>query len=74
MRAVVVERFSGLDSLLYTPEPEPKVGRVVIAITAFGIHTHALRHSTRCCEWRMVWDVLRQLRIRKSQLSASDVR
>ena len=43
MRAVVVEKFSGLESLLYTPEPEPKVGRVVIAITAFGIHHAEMR-------------------------------
>ena len=46
MRAVVVEKFSGLESLLYTPEPEPKVGRVVIEIAAFGIH-HAEMHMRR---------------------------
>jgi hypothetical protein len=34
MRAIVLEKFGGLDSLVYKdiPEPEPKAGHVVIEI------------------------------------------
>ena len=40
MRAIVLEKFGGLDSLVYKdiPEPEPKAGHVVIEIKAFGIN------------------------------------
>ena len=36
MRAIVLEEFGGLDSLIYRqiPEPEPKAGHVVIEIKA----------------------------------------
>ena len=47
MRAIVLEKFGGLDSLVYKdiPEPEPKARHVVIEIKAFGInHTS----STNC--------------------------
>jgi NADPH:quinone reductase-like Zn-dependent oxidoreductase len=45
MRAIVLEKFGGLDSLVYRdiPEPEPKAGHVVIQIKAFGIN-HAEMH------------------------------
>src|SRR6516164_5181991 len=51
MRAIVLEKFGGLDSLVYkeVPEPEPKVGDVVIEIKAFGIN-HAEEHMRRG-EW-----------------------
>ena len=51
MRAVVLEKFGGLDSLVYKdiPEPEPKPGHVVIQIKAFGIN-HAELHMRRG-EW-----------------------
>jgi NADPH:quinone reductase len=51
MRAIVLEKFGGLDSLVYKdiPEPEPKVGHVVIQIKAFGIN-HAELHMRRG-EW-----------------------
>jgi NADPH:quinone reductase-like Zn-dependent oxidoreductase len=51
MRAIVLEKFGGLDSLVYKeiPEPEPLVGHVVIAIKAFGIN-HAEMHMRRG-EW-----------------------
>src|SRR5262249_27547169 len=51
MRAIVLEKFGGLDSLVYKdiPEPEPKTGRVVIQIKAFGIN-HAEMHVRRG-EW-----------------------
>ena len=47
----VLEKFGGLDSLVYRdiPEPEPKVGYVVIQIEAFGIN-HAEMHMRRG-EW-----------------------
>ena len=46
MRAIVLEKFGGLDSLVYKdiPEPEPKAGHVVIQIKAFGIN-HAEMHN-----------------------------
>ena len=45
MRAIVLEKFGGLDSLVYKdiPEPEPKAGHVVIQIEAFGLN-HAELH------------------------------
>jgi NADPH:quinone reductase-like Zn-dependent oxidoreductase len=51
MRAIVLEKFGGLDSLVYKdiPEPEPKIGYVVIEIKAFGIN-HAEMHMRRG-EW-----------------------
>ena len=51
MRAIVLEKFGGLDSLVYTdlPEPEPLAGHVVIAIKAFGLN-HAEMHMRRG-EW-----------------------
>jgi NADPH2:quinone reductase len=51
MRAIVLERFGGLDSLVYKdiPEPEPKAGHVVIEIKAFGLN-HAELHMRRG-EW-----------------------
>ena len=51
MRAIVLEKFGGLDSLVYKdiPEPEPKVGHVVIQIKAFGLN-HAELHMRRG-EW-----------------------
>jgi NADPH:quinone reductase-like Zn-dependent oxidoreductase len=40
MRAIVLEKFGGLDSLVYKeiPDPEPKPGHAVIEIKAFGIN------------------------------------
>ena len=51
MRAIVLEKFGGLDSLVYKeiPEPEPLPGHVVIQIKAFGIN-HAEIHMRRG-EW-----------------------
>src|ERR1700756_5483254 len=51
MRAIVLEKFGGIDSLVYTelPEPEPNAGHVVIDIKAFGIN-HAEMHMRRG-EW-----------------------
>jgi len=51
MRAIVLEKFGGLDSLVYKeiPDPEPKVGHVVIEIKAFGLN-HAELHMRRG-EW-----------------------
>jgi NADPH2:quinone reductase len=51
MRAIVLEKFGGLDSLVYTdiPEPEPKPGTVVIEVKAFGLN-HAEMHMRRG-EW-----------------------
>ena len=51
MRAIVLEKFGGLDSLVYTdiPKPRPKDGEVVIAVKAFGIN-HAEIHMRRG-EW-----------------------
>ena len=51
MRAIVLDKFGGLDSLVYTelPEPEPLEGHVVIEIKAFGIN-HAEMHMRRG-EW-----------------------
>jgi len=51
MRAIVLEKFGGLDSLVYTdiPMPLPKEGEVVIAVQGFGIN-HAEMHMRRG-EW-----------------------
>jgi NADPH:quinone reductase len=51
MRAIVLEKFGGLDSLVYQqiPDPEPMAGHVVIEIKAFGIN-HAEMHMRRG-EW-----------------------
>lgn len=51
MRAIVLEKFGGLDSLVYTdiPKPLPKDGEVVIAVKGFGIN-HAEMHMRRG-EW-----------------------
>jgi NADPH2:quinone reductase len=51
MRAIVLEKFGGLDSLVYKeiPDPEPMAGQVVIEIKAFGIN-HAELHM-RLGEW-----------------------
>ena len=51
MRAIVLEKFGGLDSLVYTelPKPAPEGGEVVIKIKAFGIN-HAEVHMRRG-EW-----------------------
>ena len=51
MRAIVLKKFGGLDSLLYQeiPDPEPIAGHVVIEVKAFGIN-HAEMHMRRG-EW-----------------------
>ncbi|MET4220785.1 NADPH2:quinone reductase [Bradyrhizobium sp. LB14.3] len=51
MRAIVLEKFGGLDSLVYrdVPEPEPLLGHVVIQVKGFGIN-HAEMHMRRG-EW-----------------------
>jgi NADPH:quinone reductase len=51
MRAIVLEKFGGLDSLVYTdiPKPLPRDGEVVIQIRGFGIN-HAEMHMRRG-EW-----------------------
>jgi NADPH:quinone reductase-like Zn-dependent oxidoreductase len=51
MRAIVLEKFGGLDSLVHRemPKPEPKEGHVVIQIKAFGLN-HAEMHMRRG-EW-----------------------
>src|ERR1700749_2876880 len=51
MRAIILEKFGGLDSLVYTdiPKPLPKDGEVVIRVKGFGIN-HAEIHMRRG-EW-----------------------
>jgi NADPH:quinone reductase-like Zn-dependent oxidoreductase len=51
MRAIVLEKFGGVDSLVYKeiPDPEPKAGHVVIEVKAFGLN-HAELHMRRG-EW-----------------------
>jgi NADPH:quinone reductase len=51
MRAIILTKFGGLDSLVYTdiPKPLPKDGEVVIAVKAFGVN-HAELHMRRG-EW-----------------------
>jgi NADPH:quinone reductase len=48
MRAIVIEKFGGLDGLVIKeiPEPEPAAGHVVIQVKAFGIN-HAEIHMRR---------------------------
>ena len=48
MQAIVLEKFGGLDSLVYTeiPKPRPMDGEVVMAVKAFGIN-HAEMHMRR---------------------------
>src|SRR6201997_4211562 len=57
MRAIVLEKFGGPDSLVYKdiPEPEPKAGHVVVQIKAFGLN-HAEIHMRRG-EWAEAADV-----------------
>src|ERR1700723_1089584 len=51
MRAIILEKFGDLDSLVYTdiPKPLPKDGEVVIEVAGFGIN-HAETHMRRG-EW-----------------------
>ena len=51
MRAIILNGFGGLDSLVYTdiPKPLPKPGEVVIEVKGFGIN-HAEMHMRRG-EW-----------------------
>src|SRR5271167_282845 len=51
MRAIILNGFGGLDSLVYTdiPKPLPKDGEVVIKVRGFGIN-HAEMHMRRG-EW-----------------------
>ncbi|HEY4249553.1 MAG TPA: zinc-binding alcohol dehydrogenase family protein [Roseomonas sp.] len=51
MRAIVLEKFGGLDSLVHReiPDPEPQAGHVLIRVMAFGIN-HAEMHMRRG-EW-----------------------
>jgi NADPH:quinone reductase len=51
MRAIVLEKFGGLESLVYTdiPKPLPKHGEVVIQVRGFGLN-HAELHMRRG-EW-----------------------
>lgn len=51
MRAIVLEKFGGLDSFAYAdiPKPLPQPGEVVIEVKAFGIN-HAEMHMRRG-EW-----------------------
>lgn len=51
MRAIILEKFGGLDSLVYAdiPKPRPKAGEVVIRVKGFGIN-HAEIHMRRG-EW-----------------------
>ena len=51
MRAILLDGFGGLESLVIKelPDPEPKAGHVLIAIKAFGVN-HAETHM-RKGEW-----------------------
>jgi NADPH2:quinone reductase len=51
MRAIILQGFGGLDSLVYAdiPKPLPKQGEVVIAVKGFGLN-HAEMHMRRG-EW-----------------------
>jgi threonine dehydrogenase-like Zn-dependent dehydrogenase len=51
MRAIILEKFGGLDSLVYAdiPKPLPKMGEIVIEVKGFGIN-HAELHMRRG-EW-----------------------
>ena len=48
MRAIVIQKFGGPESLVIKelPDPEPKPGHVVIQVKAFGIN-HAEMHMRR---------------------------
>jgi NADPH:quinone reductase len=58
MRAIVLEKFGGLDSLVIKEiaDPEPKPGHVVIQVKAFGIN-HAEMHMRRG-EWAEAAEVI----------------
>jgi NADPH:quinone reductase len=58
MRAIVLEKFGGLDSLVIKelPQPEPKLGHVVIQVKAFGLN-HAEMHMRRG-EWAEAAEVI----------------
>ena len=58
MPAIVLEKFGGLDSLVYAdlPEPEPMASHVVIEIKAFGLN-HAEMHMRRG-EWAEAAEVI----------------
>ena len=47
MRAIVIKRLGGVDSLVIkdVPRPQAEVGSVLIEVHAFGV-THAEIHST----------------------------
>ncbi len=51
MRVIVLEKFGGIDNLVYKdiPEPEPSAGHVFIEIKAFGLN-HGEMHMRRG-EW-----------------------
>ncbi|KAJ5215843.1 uncharacterized protein N7498_002250 [Penicillium cinerascens] len=51
MKAIVIDKFGGPESLIIkeVPEPQPKIGEVVIQVKAFGIN-HAEMHM-RKGEW-----------------------
>jgi NADPH2:quinone reductase len=51
MRAIVIQKFGGPENLVIKeiPDPEPKPGRVVIQVKAFGVN-HAEMHMRRG-EW-----------------------
>jgi NADPH2:quinone reductase len=57
VRAIVLEKFGGVDSLVYKdiPDPEPKPGHAVIEVKAFGLN-HAELHMRRG-EWAEAADV-----------------
>ena len=61
MRAIVLEKFGGLDSLVYKdiPEPEPKAGQVVIQIKAFGLIPVPIDQNP-CAHWRSPMDMMHQ--------------
>jgi NADPH:quinone reductase-like Zn-dependent oxidoreductase len=58
MRAIVIEKFGGVDGLVYKeiPGPEPEAGHVVIQIKAFGLN-HAEMHMRRG-EWAEAAEVI----------------
>jgi NADPH:quinone reductase len=58
MRAIVLEKFGGLDSLVIKEiaDPEPKPGHVVIQVKAFGIN-YAEMHMRRG-EWAEAAEVI----------------
>lgn len=58
MRAIVLEKFGGVDGLVMKeiPDPEPRPGHVLIQIKAFGIN-HAEMHMRRG-EWAEAAEVL----------------